>query len=107
MIDAVYSRVFRWRSPIDRIMEEHILERLKTEAGMLDTSPSDIEFKDAIKENVRMKRAMIVAERTHEFNMSVSNLTKKNRWRPAVLKRFNRVPRYGRLVVEAALEGKF
>lgn len=47
-----------------------MLEALKGEAGMLDTAPSAIEFKMAIKDMTRMKPTMSVAERVHHVNTS-------------------------------------
>ena len=48
---------------------------------------------------------MSLIERIYEVKMGVADLVNKNRWRHAVRQRFHYMPRYGRLVVDALLEG--
>lgn len=89
---------------MDEVTEGDVLETLRGEAGMLDTALSVLEFKNAIKVVVRMKPVLSAVERIHEVKMDVVDLAKKNGWRPAVRIRFNWMPLYGRLVVEAFVE---
>ena len=72
---------------------------------MVDTAPSAIEFKDAIKDVTRMQPALNVEERIHEDKMGVADVINKNGWRRAVRQRFHFVPCYGRLMVEAVIDG--
>lgn len=75
------------------------------EARMLGTAPSAIQFKTAITGIAIMKPGMGVAETIRDVKMSVADQTNKNGCRPAVRQRLHFVPLYGRLVVEAVLEG--
>lgn len=104
-MDEVCSRPFCGRSSINRITEEDILEVLRVEAGTLDTAPLALGFKIAIKYIAHMKRLLSVVERFSEVTLGVADLMAKKRCTPAGLRRFDFVPRYGCLVVEAALEG--
>lgn len=62
VMDAVCCRACRGRSSTDDITEEDILEVLRGEAGMLDTVPSTLEFKSAIKDVTCMQPALSVVE---------------------------------------------
>ena len=77
--DAVCCRAFHdGRSSTDDITEEDILEALRKEAGMLDTAPSALEFKTAIKNVARMQSALSVEERMHEVKMGVADIINRN-----------------------------
>lgn len=72
---------------------------------MLDTLSSALEFKIVVKGVVRMKSALSVIERIREVRMGMADLIRQTGWRSAVQHRFNFVLLYGRLVLEAVLEG--
>ena len=90
---------------MDEVTERDILEALRGAAGMLDAAPSALEFKNAIRDVARMKPVLSLGERIHEVRMGVADLVSKNGWRQAVRQGFHYMPRYGRLVVDALLEG--
>lgn len=50
VMDAVCRRVFRNQTSMDEVTEGGVLEALREESGMLDTAPSAIGFKTAIKD---------------------------------------------------------
>lgn len=89
----------------DCTAEDDTPETLEKEAGMPDTAPSAIKFKTFIKDVTRMKPAMIDAEMVRSIMMGVADIINKTEWRSPVRQRFQFVPRYGRLVVYAVLEG--
>lgn len=75
---AVCCHGFRGRPSTDDTTEEDILKALRRKAGMLDTAPSVLEFKNAVKDVARMKPVLSVVERIYEAKMGVADLVNMN-----------------------------
>lgn len=77
---VVYIRAFNGRSSMQASTTKISWKMLRGDAKVLDTVPSALEFKMAIKDVAFIKPALIIVGRIHDTKMGVANLIYNNGW---------------------------